>query len=140
MGIANMTPVLVKNWFKFLEVPINERWLGSHKTYRGFITGIIAGGIVGLYLDPWYLGFVLGFGALWGDSFKSFWKRRFKIAPGKPWIPFDQIDWTIGGLLFASFFISISWEVWVIIILGGIALHFLTNFIGYKLKIKTNKW
>jgi hypothetical protein len=32
------------------------------------------------------------------DSVKSFVKRRVGIAPGAPWIPFDQLDFVIGAL------------------------------------------
>jgi len=49
----------------------------------------------------WLLfGFLMGFGALLGDMTKSFFKRRLGYAPGKPFIPFDQLDFVVGALLF----------------------------------------
>ncbi len=146
MGLANMTPPLIKNQFKFLSRPINQKLFGDHKTWRGLISGTIVGGIVFLpiyYLAqdyPWYLGLVLGFGALAGDLLKSFFKRRLNIAPGRSWMPFDQIDYTLGGLCLGSLFIFISWPVWLIIIGGGLLLHWLANYTGYLLKIQKNKW
>src|SRR5690242_14223793 len=89
------------------------RILGSHKTIRGFLAAIVAG-IFCVYLEiflynsfamirqlvpldysevnPFLLGTLLGFGALTGDSIKSFFKRQVHIQPGRSWIPFDQID------------------------------------------------
>lgn len=31
-----------------------------------------------------------------GDAAKSFFKRRVHVPPGKPWVPFDQLDFVIG--------------------------------------------
>ena len=45
------------------------------------------------------------YGALLGDIFESFFKRRRGIIRGKDWIPFDQIDFILGVLCF-SFLMS----------------------------------
>ena len=54
---ANMTPVLIRNHWKFLERPVdfNLKWfdgkrlLGDHKTWRGFISGtLVSIGIVAI--------------------------------------------------------------------------------------------
>ena len=100
-----------------------KRLLGNHKTLRGFFIGTISS-IIGVYLqlilihlipeitfglminydnvNPIYLGFVLGFGALLGDSVKSFFKRRRGLVPGQSWIFFDQVDYIVGGILLSS--------------------------------------
>jgi hypothetical protein len=44
-------------------------------------------------------GLRFGFGAVAGDAAKSFFKRRLAIAPGSPWIPFDQLDFAVGALV-----------------------------------------
>lgn len=163
--LANMTPVLVKNIFKSLAKPVDfgktfrgKRILGEHKTFRGLICGIIVGIlIVGLqkmlYSYPsfqWlsainyeqinfvFLGFLFGFGALFGDMVKSFFKRQFNINPGKPFIPFDQIDFLVGAIIFIQFVYSPSWQMIIILLVIGMLLHFLTNIIGYLLKINKN--
>lgn len=150
-----MAPVLIKNRFKFLAVPVNEKWLGAHKTWRGFIFGVLTGELIYLFqyfFNPevlslfnyqeysWAWGFLLGFGALAGDAIKSFFKRRLNIKPGRPWIPFDQIDYALGALIVASFIFPLTWQIWLIIILSGIILHSLSNLIGYALKIKDVPW
>ena len=42
------------------------------------------------------LGALMGGGALIGDLVKSFIKRRLNQPPGKPWFPWDQLDWIAG--------------------------------------------
>jgi CDP-2,3-bis-(O-geranylgeranyl)-sn-glycerol synthase len=34
-----------------------------------------------------------------GDALKSLVKRRVGIAPGAPWIPWDQLDFALGALV-----------------------------------------
>src|ERR1035438_2296195 len=53
------------------------------------------------YSQPiiWWLGPLLGLGALLGDALESFFKRQIGIKPGHSWFPFDQIDYILGGLL-----------------------------------------
>ena len=138
-GVANTAPVFAAkyNWFPTLNRPIHERLLGSHKTWRGVVAGIIFGSIAGLLLGHGLLlGAALGAGALGADSLKSFIKRRLHIAPGKSLPVFDQIDYVIGALIVASLFVSLSAaHVLIAIIIFGV-LSFATSWIGMKLKIK----
>jgi orotate phosphoribosyltransferase len=76
-----------------------NRIFGDGKTYRGLITGILAGIITGLILI-WLAGrfptanlphhsllsvTLLAIGALLGDLVKSFFKRRFNMERGTKW-------------------------------------------------------
>ncbi len=161
-----MAPVLVKK-IPFLEYPLDfkktfrkKRIFGAHKTWRGLIAGIL-GGIMGVYLQKllypymqsyslidyssvniFVLGTILGLGALAGDVTESFFKRQNNIQPGQSWIPFDQIDWVLGSLIFISFYMIPaipSWEiVLTAIVLFGL-LHPTVNYLGYLLKLKKNK-
>lgn len=155
IGAANMTPVISKNILKFWAVPVSEKWLGSHKTWRGFILGILAGELVYLiqwygnwealslfnYQDyPWWAGFLLGFGALFGDAVKSFIKRRLGKKPGAIWFPWDQIDYTVMGLLLGTIIFPIGWETWAVVIILGLGLHIFTNNIAFWLKLKDTRW
>ena len=82
----------------------------------------------------------MGFGALLGDLIESFFKRQVGIGSGKPWFPFDQIDWVLGSPLISSLYISHSREIIIVsIILFGL-LHPLVNLVGYYLGIKSNKF
>lgn len=160
---ANMAPVLARNHLKALARPIDGRLklrgkplFGNHKTWRGLLTGtvvailvafiqyIIDGFLPGLSLislERWYLvGFLLGFGALIGDMVESMFKRQLDIKEGHPFIPFDQIDFIIGSLLFLSIvYVPSAWII-CIILAGSFILHATTNHIGFYLGIRKSKW
>ena len=160
--LANTIPVLVKN-IKFLDYPIDfkkklngKRIFGDHKTFRGFFFGILTALLI-VYLQKalysveffrryslidyssqniFFLGFLLGFGALFGDSLKSFFKRRLGIKPGDSWFPFDQTDFVFGMILFILPIYVPS--LLQIINMFGILLilHLIAVFIGFKLGIR----
>ena len=178
--IANASAVLVgggtpidfgKTWKD------GKRILGDGKTWRGLITGAVigmAGGfglsIVALYAndsDFAFLGlsdfgrfpamiFIVGslcFGALFGDIVESFFKRRTGRARGENWIPFDQLDFILGVLLFsflmAGFlhlldFTSENWffenfSVWHVLVLVVVTpfFHLFSNFVFKRSKSKS---
>ena len=163
-GLANMAPVLFK-WIPILNFPIdfnkkfkNKPIFGTNKTCRGFLFGIIVSILVVLMqsllyahtknislidysqTNPYLLGFLFGFGALFGDLIESFFKRQMGVGSGKPWFPFDQIDWIIGALLFVNFYITINWKYIILSILLFGLLHPVMNLIGFYLGIKKNKF
>jgi CDP-2,3-bis-(O-geranylgeranyl)-sn-glycerol synthase len=128
--------------------------LGSHKTVRGFLAGIIIGTLVGAvqtflfqnYLFEYslqfeysiLLGFMLSLGALIGDLVESFIKRRINTAPGKSLPVADQIDFVLGAFLFSIPVSAPSLLSAVIILLVTIPTHMLTN-IGAALLNMKNK-
>ena len=163
-GVANMSPVLFR-WVPFGAGAVdfgkkikNKPILGPHKTFRGFLAGIISAILVVYVQTIIYplttslslinysetnalkLGFLLGTGALVGDAIKSFFKRRIGVPPGKPWVPFDQIDWIVGALIAVNLIIKIDYKsALAAIILFGL-MHPIVNLIGYFLKVKKNKF
>jgi len=105
---GNITPVFVTryNLLPQLNKPLDgnllwrsQRLLGDNKTIRGLLSGIIVAALVGFWQGNLVLGATMGFGALWGDAIKSFFKRRFNKKPGSSWKPWDQIDFVIGATL-----------------------------------------
>ena len=166
---ANITPPIARKLrlCKFLDKPVdfgktlkNTPILGSHKTWRGIILGTIIGTLmfflqVKLYeasffqrisflnykdVNPFLFGFLLSFGAMFGDSLFSFLKRQLKISPGKSWMPFDQIDYIIGAFILITPFLKLDPLVWIYIIFLTFFLHITFNRLGYELKINKNKW
>lgn len=165
-AFANMVPVFVKNYFKALAFPVDfntkfegSRLFGSHKTFRGFIFGILASIIVVIiqvylyqfsffkdisFLDYSKLsaisfGFLVGFGVLFGDLIGSFIKRRLRVRPGRSFLILDQINSAVGYVIFVIPFYFKSWTLafWVIII--WVLGHFVLRYLGYILKITKEK-
>ncbi len=165
-GIANMVPVLVakvpglqawKNPLDFGKKFKGKRILGDHKTIRGLVSGVVVGILISsiersvildwpgsseimsqqyIQTNPIMLGFLLSFGALAGDSVKSFFKRQIGISSGKSWFPFDQIDYVIGGLAASLLVIRLPVVEYGVIFLLYVVLHLLTSAVGFFLKLK----
>lgn len=165
-GLANATPVFAKrvSFLKKLDYPIDFyktykgiRIFGDHKTMRGLITGIIvailtAGIQMAIYnnspelrnalgfdfssINFFVYGFLAGFGALIGDAIKSFFKRRVNIKPGATWFPFDQIDYIIGGIVFLIPLIRLSFLDYLATFIVWFAMHLISTYIGFLLKLK----
>jgi CDP-2,3-bis-(O-geranylgeranyl)-sn-glycerol synthase len=159
---ADVTPVLVKGLWPALARPVDggrsfrgQPIFGSHKTWRGIITGTVAGMLVYELqallhhfapLRPLALidysthavwpGFLMGFGALLGDLVKSFFKRRIGIAPGKAWLVFDQLDFFFGASLLVSLVQPLPLAAWLavlpIVFACDVAVCVLAYWLGLK--------
>ncbi len=166
---ANMAPSLAAklNILRFLDkrVDANKKFLGkelmgSHKTWRGLLLGTCCG--MAIYflqtklfsipffaevsvlnyarINPWLYGFLISFGALFGDMLFSFFKRQKGIRPGASWMPFDQTDYVFGVMLFITPFQALSWKIWMWLLLLTFILHIVFNRVGYYLKINKSEW
>jgi CDP-2,3-bis-(O-geranylgeranyl)-sn-glycerol synthase len=167
-AVANVVPIVtavlpgLKDWQAPMDFGCTFRGkplLGTHKTWRGFITGVLAGWFVfwlqtlfvhhvawgwvqtigataGYNSLPWLVGPLLGVGALGGDALKSFFKRQVGVASGKSWIPFDQLDYIIGAVLITLPFITLSAGVYVGIFVIWFGVHLLFSYLGYKWGLK----
>jgi CDP-2,3-bis-(O-geranylgeranyl)-sn-glycerol synthase len=90
---------------------------------------------------PWMmLGLRFGLGSMAGDTAKSFVKRRAGIAPGRPWIPWDQIDFVLGALALVWGAAALSWVDLVTILVLSVIGHVLVNHLAYRLGIRDVKW
>ena len=157
---ANKVPILQK-----LGMPIDgrktfrgKRIFGDHKTVRGFFVGTLTGVAIAalqmlLYTNfSWFVGIsgpidysnpivilmgaAMGFGALAGDSIKSFFKRQFSVPSGQSWFPFDQIDYIIGGILFSMLFVLLPITTYVVITIIWFLIHPVATLVGWLLKLK----
>jgi CDP-2,3-bis-(O-geranylgeranyl)-sn-glycerol synthase len=151
---ANMAPVIAahQKWLMRYATPINEKQLGTHKTWRGLIVAIIAATIVALLEYAFYspsahlwinfllFGILSGFGAMVGDAAKSYIKRKVGIAPGKPFIPFDYFDYIIGVVLFTYPLYQWSFDQVIFLILFVCIANPAINVIGYMLGVKKTYW
>jgi len=123
--------------------------LGSHKTVRGFFAGLIVGTLVGfvqnvvypLYQSNLMLGFVLSLGALIGDLFDSFVKRRLGFPPGASFPILDQLDFVVGALLFSLMVPPLPpLNLILIIIVITPPIHLLTNVLAFLFGFKSTPW
>lgn len=184
---ANMAPVFAAKIFPGWKRPMDggrvwrdgRRVFGPHKTWRGLWSGALVGAGVawaqsGIRFTSWdlsdfgaqdaawvptILGFALGLGAGVGDAAKSFAKRRAGREGGTSWVPFDQLDFVLGGLLlalaaatlvdaagltsrnwFAAEFLGPRWPILLVLLLATPLLHFVVNVVGYKLGLKKVPW
>ncbi len=155
--LANMAPVLTKK-VPFLNKPIWESKLGKNKTWRGVVMAVLTGTIVFAIQKYAYqqgftslalidydgfsilLGTLLGGGVILGDAVESYFKRKKNIPPGERWIPWDQLDFVLGGLALGCFLYVPAVEVVLIIVLISPLLHIAFNHLGYFLKINKNRW
>ncbi len=149
-----------------------RRIFGDGKTWRGLISGAFLGmtggfaiTIAAIYIADSEFAFLglndfgrfplmipiissICFGALFGDILESFFKRRFGKKRGENWIPFDQLDFILGVLLFSFvissllqiigvtannwFFDSFSlWHILTLLIITPF-FHLLANFVHKK--------
>ena len=144
-----------------------RRILGKGKTWRGFICGSSVGLIFGIFqnflafylpqdwvpyfsrdwLTSFLLLFTLSFGAMSGDSFGSFIKRRLGIESGGKAFLLDQLTF----VLIAWLFLCIFFPAWFYEHFGKIVpvltvfiitplLHRGVNIIGYKMGKKDVPW
>jgi CDP-2,3-bis-(O-geranylgeranyl)-sn-glycerol synthase len=118
---------------------------GKNKTFRGFFFGLAIGIFVGLvecalFNYPILFSVLSPLGALVGDLFGAFLKRRLGIAPGGLLPVVDQIDFVVGAILFSLPLMMISLELAVAVLIITPPIHLITNFLAYKLKLKSNPW
>lgn len=167
IGIANLMPVIFRRWFGFLALPLDGGRLfrgkpifGPNKTLRGLFLASLGGTLIFIiqrhaflhsdffhYLSlinyektSLFIGTLMGLGAIFGDLVKSFIKRRMGILSGHSWVPFDQIDFTLGGILFSLPLFVPPWPILIFTPFLGLFLHFATNLIGKAIGLRQAAW
>ena len=141
-----------------------KRILGDGKTFRGFFGGIAGGMSVGIieygiealaglsyfssleFLRAIRLFIGLSAGALIGDMFGSFIKRRFGVERGSPFPVLDQLDFVFGAFLISYLFTKrtflelFSIKIIITAVIITPVLHILVNFLAYKIGKKDVPW
>jgi len=116
---------------------------GPGKTIRGFLAGLVAGTVMGIIqslatgnFTLIAVGFLLALGALVGDLFGSFVKRRLNIPRGGAAPVLDQLGFAIFAILFSSPLVFPGWDVTITVLIITAPIHLATNLGGYLLKMK----
>jgi len=140
-----------------------RRILGDGKTFRGLFFGTLAGFLVGMLehfiatplrmpsfgdggAETFIILLSLSFGAMLGDTVKSFFKRRLGLERGAMFPLVDQLDFVAGALILC-YLTSPSWfsvnftrDVILTVIIITPLLHLTVNFVGYKMGKKSVPW
>jgi CDP-2,3-bis-(O-geranylgeranyl)-sn-glycerol synthase len=164
---ANAAPIISAR------LPLLERWntrmdfgkkyhgapvLGSHKTWRGLVSGMViatlvlwvqqvlagnfdafwifTGGVDYPALPTLLLGPLFGLGALGGDAIESFFKRRHGTPSGESWLPFDQLDYIIGAVVVSLPFFILTWRQYLLIFVIWFFVHLASTYAGWKVGLK----
>ena len=109
IGLANGAPILAQNLLRDTwqypvdfgrNFPDGRPFFGVSKTWRGLAAALIAAiaGAIMVGLSP-STGLWLGIGAMAGDLFSSFVKRRLGIAPSGMALGIDQVPEVLIPLL-----------------------------------------
>jgi CDP-2,3-bis-(O-geranylgeranyl)-sn-glycerol synthase len=114
--------------------------LGSHKTVKGTILGVVVGAIVGILQKNPLGGSLQAFGAIIGDIIFSFLKRRLDMVPGASFPLLDQLDFIIFAIILSYPIQTPGLDTSLGILVLTIPLHYLTNFIAFRLSLKKNPW
>ena len=145
-----------------------ERLFGDGKTWRGLVGGTLSAAVLGTFLSvlaslmapgsAWPYGTptealgisaLLGLGALLGDLWGAFVKRRLRKPRGSKAPGLDQYDFVLGALAVIAF--VPAWSVrrffagdallgLLAIILITPALHRAVNIVGYRMGRKHEPW
>ena len=158
--IANAVPVLFGGGTpmdfkkKFID---GKRMLGDGKTWRGFLAGMIGGALTGVlvaHLVPveWNIyaskelyyasGILMGIGAMAGDSFGSFIKRRMQVEQGRPIVLLDQLTFLYIAILISVLAVPFSLDWFDVLFLTTVtyAVHAFFNFLSHQIGLKKVPW
>lgn len=143
-----------------------RRVFGDGKTVGGFVGGVVIGIVVSeiqvmlssyilkliaiYYVIDVYVaflikssllrGFLLSFGAMFGDLIGSFVKRRLGLRRGAPAPLLDQLDFLLGAIVFTNLICPLQFKYAVILLIITPIIHLGSNIIGYMFKLKKEPW
>ncbi len=118
IAVANTIPLIVSRIFRRrLAFPLDGNLnftdgrplFGPAKTIRGLLLSILSTAGAALIMDMRaMIGALIAAGAMIGDLFSSFVKRRLRIAPSAPAVGLDQIPESLLPLLLVQPFLPLS--------------------------------
>ena len=119
LSVNGLPPLLAQFFPKIADSPLDNNHmffdgypvLGTHKTIRGFLGGILTGGILGYLMGfSFIIAMTAGLLGMLGDIFTSFIKRRLHLADGTELPLLDQAFEGGFPLLLLHWACSFSWQ------------------------------
>ncbi len=129
---TNAACTLSKLFPKRHSLDFGTNLLGSHKTLEGFLLGLNAGLLIGVFISDFRTAFFVSILALCGDLLGSFIKRLLKFKPGTGVLFLDQL----GFLLMVFLFVKINFFTALFYLGITMIIHKLANIVAYKLHLK----
>ena len=135
LAVANGAPLLAKamlgtRFDRALDggatFPDGRPWFGPAKTIRGVAVALLATALAAALMGlGWKVGALVGAGAVAGDLFSSFVKRRLGLASSSMAIGLDQIPESLFPLLASRILLPVGW----LDILTGVAVFFVGELV-----------
>jgi CDP-2,3-bis-(O-geranylgeranyl)-sn-glycerol synthase len=148
--VANSTPVLLGGGAPIdrgREFVDGRRIFGTNKTVKGFVYGLLLGSVAAVAEAILFrndllvlVGVLASLGALLGDLFGAFVKRRLDIPPGHPLPVVDQLDFILGALVLASPLLNVTLGAILILVIATVPIHLFSNAVAYVLRLKKRLW
>ena len=146
LTLANGAPVIAKKILgKHLSYPVDtgttapddEALFGRSKTIRGVLLSILLTSIGALFLGlPLRTGALIGGGAMAGDLFSSFCKRRMHLPSSSKALGLDQIPESLFPLLFCRKALSLTIKDIVVAVAGFFVGELALSQILYKVRLR----
>lgn len=115
-------------------------FLGSHKTVKGTLFGVVVGTLVGLLQGNLLGGALQSFGAVAGDIVASFFKRRWNLRPGESMPLVDQLDFITFAVLLSYPVQRTPLETVLVILVLTVPIHYAVNYVAWLLGLKDHPW
>jgi CDP-2,3-bis-(O-geranylgeranyl)-sn-glycerol synthase len=144
--LANGAPVLValvfgRRWDRPIDGGLLLRdhrpFMGSHKTWRGLISGSLASGLFSSLAGFGLLfGCLFGLLALVGDATSSFIKRRMGLQDSARALGLDQIPEALLPMLLAAVWLPLGWLQVVLVTGLFVVVNILLSPVLHRLGIR----
>jgi hypothetical protein len=146
LTLANGTPVLAKKilgtHFSYpvdtgTSGPDDQALFGTSKTVRGVLLSILFTAICALCLGlPFRTGALIGGGAMAGDLFSSFCKRRMRLPSSSKALGLDQIPESLFPLILCRRTLSLTAIDIVLIVAGFFVGELALSQVLYKIRLR----
>jgi len=146
LGVANGSPVVARRLLKErFSMPLDGGWtlpdgqpvFGSSKTICGLVVSICSTTIMAPVLGfEWSVGVVIAVGAMGGDLFSSFVKRRFRLDPHAQVFGLDQIPEALLPLLLLRDRLDLSGLEIATLLIAFVALQMVLSRLLFRLGIR----
>ena len=146
LGLANGAPLLAKKLLGArFSVPVDsgatapdhQAFFGSSKTFRGVLLSVLFTALGG-----WFLGFpfgkaaLIGSGAMAGDLFSSFCKRRLRLPTSSKALGLDQVPESLFPLLLCRRSLSLDVFDILLIVVGFFLSELAISKILYRFHLR----